>query len=99
MKVLLMLALDGLVIGILLVLLMGCEFRDPVEKVRSVEWYETYETERTKKLAECKENMVILDGKPDCVNASLAENNAQDAAKWQEESDKDKIRVEPLITQ
>lgn len=82
---------------IFLILLIGCGPRDDIEKVRSVKWYETYETERTKKLAECKANLAILDGTPDCVNASLAENNMQDATRWHESSDADQIRVEPQI--
>lgn len=94
-----MLALNTIIVALILVLLFGCEARDQIEKVRSVEWYQTYDTERSKKLAECKANPAILDGTPDCVNASLAENNLQDATRWHEDSDEDNIRVEPPITQ
>lgn len=99
MRVLRMLALNAAVAALFLILLVGCEPRDPIEEVRSVEWYETYDSERSKKLAECKADPAKLDGTPDCVNASLAENNKQDATIWHEGSDEDDIRVEPPITQ
>lgn len=94
-----MLGFNAVVVALSLVLLVGCEPRDQIDKVRSVEWYQTYDNERSKKLAECKENPAKLDGTPDCVNASLAENNLQDATIWHEDSDEDNIRVEPPITQ
>ncbi len=99
MRVIRMFGLNAVVVAILLVLLVGCEPRDQIDEVRSVEWYETYDNERSKKLAECKADPAILDGTPDCVNASLAENSSQDATKWHDDSDEDNVRVEPPITQ
>lgn len=63
--------------------------------VRPVDWYEKNAAEREAKLAECRANPGLLDGTPDCINASRAANNANAAAKWATE--KEGVRTEPSI--
>lgn len=63
-------------------MLAGCETRNKGEEVRPVEWYESNDTERAAKLTECMANPGMLDGTPNCINASRAENNVKAGAKW-----------------
>jgi hypothetical protein len=82
-------------------ILAGCEGRNEGgtvrsgETVRPVDWYEKNAAEREAKLAECRANPGLLDGTPDCINASRAENSVKAAAKWATE--KEGVRTEPAI--
>ena len=82
--------------ALLVSMLASCETRNKGEEVRSVDWYEANSTERTQKLAECMANPGTLDGTPNCVNASRAENNVKAGAKWGTESEG--VRTMPPIT-
>ena len=75
--------------------LVGCDTRSGRETVREVDWYEKNAAEREAKLAECRANPGLLDGTPDCINASRAENNAKASTKWATE--KEGVRTEPAI--
>jgi hypothetical protein len=93
----------GSVTGSLFVIaiLAGCEGRNEEGTarsggtVRSVDWYEKNTAEREAKLAECRANPGLLDGTPDCINASRAENSAKAGTKWGTE--KESVRTEPAI--
>lgn len=80
----------------LMLLLAGCEFRETEEEVRSSEWYEAHPAEREEKLAECMSSASPRDATPDCVNASRAENSAQNSTRWG--TPKDELRTEPPIS-
>ncbi|HEX7234870.1 MAG TPA: EexN family lipoprotein [Nitrosospira sp.] len=76
--------------------LAGCDSRSGRETtVREVDWYERNAAEREAKLAECRANPGLLDGTPDCINASRAANNAKATTKWATE--KEGVRTEPAI--
>jgi hypothetical protein len=75
--------------------LAGCDSSSRKETVREVDWYERNAAEREAKLAECRANPGLLDGTPDCINASRAENNAKATTKWATE--KEGVRTEPAI--
>lgn len=90
-------AIVSLAASVLLVsMLAGCDTRNQGEEVRSVDWYESHDTERAAKLTECMANPGTLDGTPNCVNASRAENSAKAGAKWGTESEG--VRTTPPIT-
>jgi hypothetical protein len=79
-----------------LALLAGCDSRSGRETiVREADWYEKNAAEREAKLAECRANPGLLDGTPDCINASRAANNAAATAKWATENEG--VRTEPAI--
>lgn len=82
--------------ALLVSMLAGCETRNKGEEVRSIDWYESHNTERAEKLAECMANPGTLDGTPNCVNASRAENNVKAGTKWGTESEG--VRTTPPIT-
>jgi hypothetical protein len=63
--------------------------------VREVDWYEKNPAEREAKLAECRGNPGLLDGTPDCINASRAANNAAATTKWATENED--VRTAPAI--
>lgn len=76
--------------------LTGCDSRGGRETtVREVAWYEKNTAEREAKLAECRANPGLLDGTPDCINASRAANNAAATTKWATENEG--VRSEPAI--
>lgn len=77
-------------------MLAGCETRNTGEEVRSVDWYESNDTERAAKLTECMANPGTLDATSNCVNASRAENNVKAEAKWGTGSEG--VRTTPPIT-
>ncbi|SEN66331.1 hypothetical protein SAMN05216404_10643 [Nitrosospira multiformis] len=81
--------------GFLIAMLAGCGTRTAQEDVRSVDWYESHETERTAKLKDCMTSPRTLDATPDCVNASRAENNIKAATKWA--TPDEGVRTEPSI--
>ena len=90
-------AIVSLAASVLLVsMLTGCETRNKGEEVRSADWYEANATERAAKLTECMANPSTLDGTPNCVNASRAENSVKAGAKWGTESEG--VRTTPPIT-
>jgi hypothetical protein len=82
--------------ALLVAMLTACEGREAQDEVRSVEWYESHETERAAKLSDCMNNPRKLDATPDCVNASRAENNAKAATQWA--TPKEDVRTEPMIS-
>jgi hypothetical protein len=75
--------------------LTGCDSRSERETVRGVDWYERNPAEREAKLAECRANPRLLDGTPDCINASRAANNAKAGTKWATENEG--VRTAPAI--
>ncbi|MBN9126740.1 MAG: EexN family lipoprotein [Nitrosospira sp.] len=82
-------------VGACAALVAGCGTRSGEGTVRPVDWYEKNAAEREAKLAECRANPGLLDGTPDCINASRAANNANAEAKWATE--KEGVRTEPSI--
>lgn len=80
---------------ILVAMLAGCKGRNIGEEVRPVDWYESHPAERAEKLAECLADPATLDGTPNCVNASRAENNVKAGTKWGTESEG--VRTPPPI--
>jgi hypothetical protein len=86
----------SLAVGICaMISLAACDSRNEGGTVRPVDWYEKNAVEREAKLAECRANPRLLDGTPDCINASRAENNAKATTKWATE--KEGVRTEPQI--
>jgi hypothetical protein len=76
--------------------LTACDSRGGRETtVREVDWYEKNAAEREAKLAECRANPGLLDGTPDCINASRAANNAAATTKWATKNEG--VRTEPAI--
>lgn len=73
----------------------GCDSGSRKETVREVDWYERNAAEREAKLAECRANPGLLDGTPDCINASRAANNAAATTKWATENED--VRTVPAI--
>ena len=82
--------------ALLMAMLAACEGREVQDEVRSVEWYESHETERAAKLSDCMTNPRKLDATPDCVNASRAENNVKAATEWG--TPDEGVRTEPTIS-